>query len=50
MLAEVVVVAEGTAYPLNSLRTMALDGPKTTPIHARRHDDRWEVSFGDVRK
>ena len=41
-----VVVAEGTACPLNSLRTVALDGPKVIPVHARWHDDRWEVSIG----
>lgn len=50
LLRLMVVVAHGTAYPLNSLRTMALDGPKTIPIHARRRDDSWEVSFGGVRE
>jgi putative zinc finger/helix-turn-helix YgiT family protein len=50
LLRLMVVVAEGTVYPLNSLRTMALDGPRTTLIHVRRHDDRWEASFGGVRE
>jgi putative zinc finger/helix-turn-helix YgiT family protein len=50
LLRLMVVVAEGVAYPLNSLRAMALDGPKTIPIHARRHDDKWEVSIGGVRE
>lgn len=50
LLRLMVIVAHDTAYPLNSLRTMALDGPKTIPIHARRHDDSWVVSFGGVRE
>ncbi len=48
LLRLMVVVAHGAVGPLNSLRGMALDGPKTIPIHARRHDDSWEVSFGGV--
>lgn len=46
LLRLMVVVAEGTACPLNSLRTVALDGPKVIPVYARWHDDRWEVSIG----
>lgn len=50
LLRLMVAVAHGGAYPLNSLRTMALDGSKTMPIHARRQDDSWDVSFGSVRE
>ncbi len=49
LLRLMVVVAAGAAYPLNSLRAVALDGPKTIPIHVRRHDDNWEVSIGGDR-
>ncbi len=49
LLRLMVVVAAGTPCALNSLCTMALDEPRTIPIHARRRVDTWEVSLGGVR-
>jgi len=41
-----VVVAQGTNYPLNALRAVARLEPRPTPIRVRWRDGSWEAVTG----
>lgn len=44
LLRLMVIVAQGAVHPLNALRTVARENPKSTPIHMRRREGTWEAS------
>lgn len=44
LLRLMVIVEQGAPCPLNALRTVARENPKSTPIHVRRYEGAWEAS------